>query len=45
MDALMQAGQHLVYDYDHHEQQIDSKRPHHELLRTFEVAPGNQVLF
>jgi hypothetical protein len=35
----------LVYDYDHHEQEIDSKRPHHELFRTFQVAPGNQVLF
>ena len=41
----MQAGPHLVHDYHHHEQQIDSKRPHHELLRPFQVAPGNQVLF
>ena len=35
LSVLMQTGPHLVYDYHHHEQQIDSKRPHHELLRPF----------
>ncbi len=45
IDNLVQAAQHLVYDHHHHEQQIDSKRPHHELLRPFQATPGNQVLF
>jgi len=33
VDILMQTGPHLVDDYHHHEQEIDSKRPHHELLK------------
>jgi hypothetical protein len=33
IDILMQAGPHLVDDYHYHEQEIDSKRPHHELLK------------
>jgi hypothetical protein len=45
INILAQAGPDLVYDYDHHEQEIDSKRPHHELLRPFQLAAGNQVLF
>ena len=33
LSVLMQTGPHLVDNYHDHEQQIDSKRPHHELLK------------
>jgi hypothetical protein len=42
---LMRTNPHLVYNYDHHEEQIDSKRPENELLRPPEVASGNKALF
>ena len=42
---LMRANPHLVYNYQHHEEQIDSKRPENELLKPPEVASGNKVLF
>jgi hypothetical protein len=42
---LMRTNPHLVYNYRHHEEQIDSKRPENELLKPLEVAPGNKLLF
>lgn len=45
LSTLMQTSPHLVYNYNYHKQQIDSKRPHYELLKPSEVTPGNKVLF
>jgi hypothetical protein len=43
--AIRAGNPYLVGDYDHHEKKVESKRPKDEEFGTFEVAPGDEMLF
>jgi hypothetical protein len=46
LSGLRLAGRapNLIYDYGHHEQQVDPKRPKNEYFKSLQLAPGNMLL-